>query len=107
MLAMCYYMFVVRVEALPQILTTGDIHMKKIKGSFLLRAKKYRHTYTISDGVGCRLASVTLYNMARSTAADEARKMAESLSPDSWSISYEEEKTSAARFIADHVEVRS
>ena len=54
------------------------------------------HTYTILDGAGYRLASVTLYNMGRIAAADEARKVAKSLSPDSWGISYEGTKAADA-----------
>ena len=65
------------------------------------------HTYTILDGAGYRLASVTLYNMGRIAAADEARKVAKSLSPGSWGISYEEEKSSAEQFIDEYAEVRS
>ena len=73
----------------------------------VIRAKHYSHTYTILDGAGYRLASITLYNMKRSTAADEARKIAKSLSPNSWTISYEEQKPSAAQFIKELVEVRA
>lgn len=65
------------------------------------------HTYTIVDGAGYRLASLTLYNMGRSVAADEARKIAQSLSPENWGISYDEPTTSATQFIKDNVEVRS
>jgi len=71
------------------------------------RAKHYAHTYTILDGAGYRLASITLYNMARTTAAEEARKIAKSLSPESWAISYDEPEPSVAKFIGDYVEVRS
>ena len=73
----------------------------------VIRAKNYCHTFNILDGAGFRLAAITLYNMKRSAATDEARKVAKSLSPQDWTISYEEHKPRAEQFIDEYVEVRS
>ena len=65
------------------------------------------HTFDIFNGdATTTLATVTFYDMSRSKASDEARKIAKSLSDD-WTISYSEPKPSAMQFIADHVEVRT
>jgi len=65
------------------------------------------HTFDIFDGSAMRLATITLNHMSRGTATDRARKVAKSLSPNDWGISYKEPVSPAAQFIADHVEVRS
>ena len=67
-----------------------------------------KHTFDIFDGAGNGLATVTLYNMGKSEATDEAIKIAKSLSDD-WSIVAESERDdcNSTQFIADHVEVRS
>ena len=73
----------------------------------VIRAKHIKHSFDIFDGCGMRLATITLNNMSRSTATEEARKVAKSLSPNDWGVSYKEPVSLAAQFIADHVEVRS
>ena len=65
------------------------------------------HTFNIHDGAGVRLASITLYNYGYVTAQQEAQAVAKLLTDGNWSVSRAEEKTKAAQFIDDHVEVRS
>ena len=67
-----------------------------------------KHTFDIFNGKAtASLATVTFYDMTRSTASREAEAIAKRLSPQDWTISYCETRTPAEKFIDEFVEVRS
>ena len=70
-----------------------------------------KHTFDIFNGrATLTLATVTFYDMTRSTASFGAQMIAKRLSPQDWTISYcdpEETRTPAEKFIDEFVEVRS
>jgi hypothetical protein len=67
-----------------------------------------KHTFDIFNGsASVKLATVTFYHMTRSTASREAQAIAKRLSPQDWTISYDEVRTSSQKFIDEYVEVRS